>query len=232
MGTYLHYREEGAGDPLILLHGNGENGGCFEHQIERFSKRFRVIAVDTRGHGASPRGDAPFTFAQFARDLEGFMDDLGIPSASLLGFSDGGIIALLFALEHPDRVERMVLNGANLFPEGVEPELRERIRAKYEARRCDAPYEDIDKQRKYELVRLMAEEPHIDPADLADLAVPALVIAGTDDVIEEEHTRLIAASLPCAELAFVPGNHFIAYESPDAFNDIVERFLLAARRSR
>lgn len=227
MESYLHYREEGAGDPLILLHGNGEDGSYFEHQIERFSKRFRVIAVDTRGHGSSPRGDEPFTFAQFARDLERFMDELEIPCASLLGFSDGGIIALLFALDHPDRVTRMVLNGANLFPEGVEPELRERIRAKYEAYRRDAPYEDADKQRKYELVRLMAEEPHIDPANLANLAVPTLVIAGTDDMIEAEHTRLIASSLPNAQLAFVPGDHFIARDNHGAFNEKVERFLLA-----
>ena len=227
MESNLHYREEGTGDPLILLHGNGEDGGYFVHQIERFSQRFRTIAVDTRGHGASPRGNAPFTFAQFARDLENFLNELELPRANLLGFSDGGIIALLFALEHPDRVERMVLNGANLFPEGVEPGLRERIRAKHEAYRGNAPYEDADTQRKYELVRLMAEEPHIDPADLADLAVPTLVIAGTGDMIEEEHTRLIAASLPCAELAIIPGDHFIARDNHEAFNDAVERFLLA-----
>lgn len=230
MDISLHYREQGAGAPLILLHGNGEDGGCFKHQIERFSKWFRVIAPDTRGHGASPRGTAPFTFDQFADDLLGFMNELTLPRASLLGFSDGGIIALLFALAHPERVDRLVLNAANLDPEGVEPGLRGRIRGAYERRGADAPYEDADKQRKYELVRLMAEEPHIDPADLADLAVPTLVIAGTDDVIEEEHTRLIAASLPNAELAFVPGDHFIAYQNPDAFNDVVERFLLAARR--
>lgn len=227
MNSNLHYREEGSGDPLILLHGNGEDGGYFEHQIGRFAKRFRVIALDTRGHGASPRGDAPFTFAQFVLDLEAFMDRLSLARASLLGFSDGGIIALLFALEHPHRVDRMVLNGANLYPEGVEPKLRERIRQKYEALRVGAPYDDADKQRAYELVRLMAEEPQINPQNLTALTVPTLVIAGTQDMIEDAHTRLIAARLPNAQLAIIPGDHFIAHNNPTAFNEAVERFLLA-----
>lgn len=227
MDINLQYREQGAGKPLILLHGNGEDGSYFEHQIGRFSKLFCVIALDTRGHGASPRGTAPFTFDQFARDLLGFMDERAIPRAHILGFSDGGIIALLFALAHPERVDRLVLNAANLDPEGVESGLRERIRSKYERLRADAPYADAAKQRSYELVRLMAEEPHIDPAELAALDVRTLVIAGTEDMIEERHTRLIHASLPDAQLAFVPGDHFIAHENPDAFNDVVERFLLA-----
>ena len=76
MDIKLHYMECGTGAPLILLHGNGEDGSYFVHQIEYFSKNRRVIAVDTRGHGQSPRGDAPFTIRQFAEDLRAFMDEL------------------------------------------------------------------------------------------------------------------------------------------------------------
>ena len=232
MDVELHYREQGSGCPLVLLHGNGEDGSYFEHQIERFSKRFRVIALDTRGHGGSPRGSAPFTFGQFADDLLDFVDRQGIPRAHFLGFSDGGIIALLFALGHPERVNRLVLNGANLFPDGVEPGLRARIREKHERYRANAPYEDPAVQRKYELVRLMAEEPQIDPEELAALAVPTLVIAGEDDMIEDAHTRLIHASLPNAQLAIIPGDHFIAHDNPEAFNEAVERFLLEAEEEK
>ncbi len=227
MGMHLHYRERGSGYPLLLLHGNGEDGSYFKHQLERFPKLFRVIAPDTRGHGGSPRGDAPFTFDQFARDLEDFMDDLAIPRAHILGFSDGGIVALLFALAHPERVSRLVLNGANLDPSGVEPGLRERIRRKHERCRSGAPYADPAEQRAYELVRLMAEEPDIDPAELASLNVPTLVVAGEDDMIDEAHTRLIFESLPDARLAILPGDHFVARGNPDAFNRVVEDFLLA-----
>ena len=72
---HLYYTEKGQGKPLILLHGNGEDGSYFESQMDYFSKTRRVITVDTRGHGRSPRGTAPFTIRQFAEDLRGFMEE-------------------------------------------------------------------------------------------------------------------------------------------------------------
>ena len=116
---HLNYVERGAGDALILLHGNGESLDYFSGQIDFFAKSCRVIALDTRGHGASPRGSAPFTIRQFAEDLRAFMDEKGIESAHILGFSDGGNIALSFALKYPQRVKKLILNGANLDPMGV-----------------------------------------------------------------------------------------------------------------
>lgn len=119
MDIELHYEEAGEGEPLVLLHGNGEDGTYFAHQIPCFAHSFHVIALDTRGHGRSPRGEAPFAIAQFACDLLEFLDARGIERAYLLGFSDGGNIALAFALAHPERVGKLVLNGANLDPRGV-----------------------------------------------------------------------------------------------------------------
>lgn len=106
MEIELSYTEQGHGEPLILLHGNGEHKGYFTHQIEYFSKTRRVIAVDTRGHGESPRGTAPFTIRQFAGDLDAFLASHGIAQADLLGFSDGGNIAMVFALRYP-KVKRI-----------------------------------------------------------------------------------------------------------------------------
>ena len=131
MDVELHYREQGSGETLILLHGNGEDGSYFEHQMSAFAPRFRVIALDTRGHGKSPRGKAPFTIRQFADDLLEFMDERGIERAHLLGFSDGGNIALVFALAHPERVGKLVLNGANLDAHGVKPSVQLPIEAGY-----------------------------------------------------------------------------------------------------
>ena len=113
----LQYIEQGKGEALILLHGNGESLDYFAHQIAYFSHDYRVIAVDTRGHGQSPRGEDPFTLEQFAEDLRDFMDGLKIKKAHLLGFSDGGNIALTFALWYPERVRSLILNGANLYPQ-------------------------------------------------------------------------------------------------------------------
>ena len=114
-----HFVEQGEGFPLILLHGNGEDAGYFEHQMEPFAKHFRVIALDTRGHGQTPRGEAPFTIRQFADDLLSFMDLHNIGKAHILGFSDGGNIAMVFALAHPGRIGKLILDGANLDASGV-----------------------------------------------------------------------------------------------------------------
>ena len=100
MGIKNYYIESGKGFPLILLHGNGENHEYFEHQIACFSKTRRVLALDTRGHGRTPRGSAPFTIGQFAEDLKSFMEEQGIEQADILGFSDGGNIAMVFAMKY------------------------------------------------------------------------------------------------------------------------------------
>ena len=78
-----------------------------------------MIAVDTRGHGRSPRGRGTFTLERFADDLKGFLDRRGLRRIILLGFSDGGNIALIFALKYPGYVDRLILNGANLNPFGM-----------------------------------------------------------------------------------------------------------------
>ena len=119
MDIELYYTEKGKGEPLLLLHGNGDSGEYFSNQIDVFAKSYHVYAIDTRGHGKSPRGTAPFTIRQFADDLRDFMDGLGIEKAHILGFSDGGNIAMIFAMKYPERVDRLILNGANLNAKGV-----------------------------------------------------------------------------------------------------------------
>ena len=106
MDVDLHYREQGTGEPLILLHGNGEDGSYFERQMDAFASRFRVIALDTRGHGRSPRGEAPFTIRQFADDLLAFMDGQGIERAHLLGFSDGDYCSAFATPFHAPLLQR------------------------------------------------------------------------------------------------------------------------------
>ena len=219
MDIELHYMETGSGEPLILLHGNGEDSTYFEHQIAHFESSYRVIAVDSRGHGKSPRGTAPLTLGQFVRDLADFMGRIGIDSAHILGFSDGANVALMFALEHPERVRSLVLNGGNLFPDGLTEQTRREIDEEYQEALAAGD------QGQLELLRLMIDEPQIDPLSLAALRMPVLVIAGTDDMIEERHTRFIAESIPDARLAFVEGTHFVASENPDAFNREIGKFL-------
>lgn len=220
----LHFVEQGGGKPLILLHGNGEDGSYFKHQINCFSADYRVIAIDTRGHGQSSRGEKPFTIVQFAEDLHDFMDEKGIAKAILLGFSDGGNIALTFALKYPERVERMIVDGANLFPRGVKPLYQWPIEIGYRIAKLFAKKTDKAKQNA-EMLGLMVNEPHINPVELARLTMPVLVVAGTKDMIKESHTRLIHKSLPNAQLAILDGDHFVANKNAEAFNKAVKEFL-------
>lgn len=225
MDITMHCEERGSGRPLIMLHGNGEDGSYFAAQAEWFSRDFRTIALDTRGHGRTPRGTAPFTIRQFALDLCDFMDEQGIERACILGFSDGGNIALVFGLMFPERVECLVANGANLFFDGLVPEVRHEIDDAARKARMRLEAGDESARHDLELLSLMTDDPDIDPSELAALTMPVLVICGTQDMIADEHSRLIARSIPNARFVRIEGDHFIAAKNPQAFNGAVEEFL-------
>lgn len=224
MDIELYYRESGTGEPLILLHGNGESGEYFINQIEHFQSRYRVIAVDTRGHGHSPRGEAPFTIAQFASDLYDFMQGHGIARVVILGFSDGANIAMKFTMQHPEMVKALILNGGNLDPSGVKRttqfpiEIGYKIASRFAARSPGA-------KKNAEMLGLMANDPNIRPSELAKLTMPTLVICGTKDMIRESHTRMIAENIPNARLVILPGDHFVANKRSAEFNQAVDDFL-------
>ena len=226
MDIQHYYEEAGQGEPLILLHGNGEDSSYFGGQIDVFAQSFHVYAPDTRGHGKTPRGAAPFTIRQFAEDLLGFLDAHGIERAHLLGFSDGGNIAMDFALRHPERVGRLILNGANLSPAGAKRSVQIPIEIGYRIAKLFAR-KSASAKRNAEMLGLMVNDPHVDPAELKKIRAKTLVIAGTNDMIKAEHTRQIAAGIPDAELVFLEGDHFVAKKHPEAFNRAVLAFLNA-----
>ena len=225
-----YYIEQGEGFPLILLHGNGEDSSYFAHQMEPFARHFRVIAIDTRGHGRTPRGEAPFTIRQFAEDLLTFMDQHHIEKAHILGFSDGGNIAMVFSLAHPERVGKLILNGANLYASGVKSKIQIPIEIGYRIAQLFAGMSRKAKKNA-ELLGLMVNDPNVKPEELSQIQHQTLIIAGDKDMIKDKHTRLIARSIPQAELSIIPGDHFIANKSPEAFNEAVLRFLLHAPSS-
>lgn len=224
MDVRLNYVQAGEGFPLVLLHGNGEDHTYFKHQMEPFSQVYQVTAVDTRGHGQSPRGTAPFTLKQFARDLKELLDGLGIRRCHLLGFSDGANIAILFALEHPEYVEKLILNGADLDPRYVKKSTQIPIVLGWCAARLPACF-SRKARRKWELLDLMVTQPHIRPEELGRLTMPVLVVAGEQDMIREDHTRAIAAAVPDGRLSILPGDHFVARRNWREFNRTVLAFL-------
>lgn len=215
------YTEQGKGFPLILLHGNGEDSSYFKYQTEEFSKYFRVFALDTRGHGKTPRGDKPFTLNQFSEDLLDFMNEKNIDKAHLLGFSDGGNIAILFALKHSEHIEKLVLNGANLFPEGMTFLTQLSVALEY---KFTCLFGKGNKLKK-EMLELMVNEPNIRPEELNIIHNKTLVISGSHDMIKSKHSKLIAENIPNSELVYINGNHFVARNNAKEFNRVVLKFL-------
>lgn len=224
MDITLYYQEKGEKEPLILLHGNGENGNYFKHQIDYFSDRYRVIALDTRGHGKSPRGVKPFTIKQFSCDLNDFFTELEISNAVILGFSDGANIAMEFALAYPEKVKALILNGGNLNPDGVKRTTQIPIEIGYRIAKGFAS-KSTGAKRNAEMLGLMVNDPNIEAKKLNKITAPTLVICGIHDIIRESHTKMIAENIPGAKLSIIQGNHFIANKRHVAFNKAVEDFL-------
>ena len=219
------YIEKGHGEEtIILLHGNGEDCSYFVGQIDEFAKQYHVYAIDTRGHGKTPRGSAPFTIRQFADDLLQFMDLHHIAKAHILGFSDGGNIAMIFALRYPERVDKLILNGANLNARGVKFMTQFPIEIGYRIARLFAK-RSAKAKANAEMLGLMVNDPNVEPSVLSAIQARTLVIAGTHDMIKDAHTRLIARSIPDAQLVLLEGSHFIANEKPAEFNRAVLDFL-------
>lgn len=219
-----YFIEKGQGEPLILLHGNGESCEYFQGQMDAFARRYHVYAVDTRGHGKTPRGERPFTIRQFADDLRCFMDEHGIEKAHLLGFSDGGNIAMIFAMRYPERVDRLILNGANLDTRGVKRAVQIPVEIGYRMAKLFSGRSESARANA-EMLGLMVNDPNVRPEELEAIRAKTLVIAGTKDLIKPSQTRQIAEHIPDSRLVFVEGNHFIAGKNPEEFNRAVLVFL-------
>ena len=224
MDIKMNYIEKGEGFPFVLLHGNGESSEYFKSQIEYFATKYRVIALDTRGHGKTPRGEKPFTLKQFAEDLKDFLDELEISKAIILGFSDGANIAMLFALRYANYVDKLILNGGDLDTKGVKSCYQIPIHIGYIMTLFISKF-NKKAVKNNEMLSLMINQPNISPKELEKLSMPVLVIAGTKDMIKESHTILIHKSIKNSELCIIEGDHFIANKQSKQFNDNIKNFL-------
>jgi pimeloyl-ACP methyl ester carboxylesterase len=219
-GVDLYYEVYGHGPPLLLIHGNGANIWSMTNQIAFFRDRYTVIAMDSRDHGRS--GDSPtrLTFEAMTDDLAALIDHLSLGPVKVLGWSDGGIEALLLGIRHPDDVTMIAAMAANLDPEGVVPELG--FSASAPKGRGAPPR----KPTRAERVRdLDLYEPHIPATALETIKAPTLVLAGDHDLIADEHTLLIYHHLQNSQLVIFPdATHMIPVDDPARFDAAVDRF--------
>ncbi|MEH7889395.1 alpha/beta fold hydrolase [Elizabethkingia meningoseptica] len=214
----IYYEEYGKGQPLLLLHGNNGSIEDFYQQIPFFSKYYRVIAIDTRGQGRSTDlTQDPYSYQKFASDLYQITKNLNLDQVDIIGWSDGGNTALIFNYEHPEMVNRIVAIGANMNPAGAKENLIASLKKQVAGN---------DPKTNQRLIQLMLNHPDITANQLSLITNPVLVVAGSEDVIKDEHTRLIHKLIRNSELAIIPNaTHYVPFEQPEKLNEIMLNFL-------
>ncbi len=228
-GVRLYFEVYGRGPPLLMVHGNGASIGTLAAQIEHFSKRYQVIAMDSRDHGKS--GDSPvaLTYEAMTEDLSALLIELKVGPALVLGWSDGAIEGLLLAMKHPQQVTRLAAMAANLTPieQSLNPEFTEYVKAGI-ASISEAERRTPKGQRALRVLQLNLDQPHLSFEALGAVTAPTLVLAADHDAIRDEHTLGIYHALPNAQLVIFPNaTHMVPYDDPVAFNAAVERFFRA-----
>jgi pimeloyl-ACP methyl ester carboxylesterase len=241
-GVRTWYEERGEGFPLLLMHGGTATAENLAHQLPAFAARYRVLTPERRAHGHTHDVAGPLTFDAMMEDTVAFMDALGIERAHMVGHSDGGILAMLLASEHPDRVGAIVPIGGSAHPDGLEPELLRQLRtmdpedwdattiARHRAASPDGPGHWAT---AFDKIRAMwLTEPDIRAEQLGRIAAPTLFVAGDRDCILHEHTLWMFRSVPGAQLFIVPGtSHDLVTEKPGLVNGVILEFLAGADES-
>lgn len=225
-GFKMYAEIYGQGAPLLIIHGNGGSIKDFIYQIPYFEKKYKVIIADSRAQGNSADIRDSLSYEMMADDYAALLDALKVDSAYVIGWSDGGINALLLAIRHPGKVKKLASTGANLIPDttAVPQEVWDIALPTYVALK-EKTGRTPGEQNAYKLMRLLAEQPHIPLTDLQKISCPSLIIGGDHDVIKEEHTMLIYKNIPKAYLWILPASgHSTPVFYKDDFNKVVDRF--------
>ena len=225
-GFKMYAETYGKGKPLLIIHGNGGSINNFIYQIPYFAKEYKVIIADSRAHGKSIDTGDSLTYEMMADDYAALLNAMKVDSVYVIGWSDGGINALLLALRHPEKVKKLAATGANLAPDttAVPQQIWDMVRPAYAALQ-EKKEKTTEEKTAFKLFRLLCEQPHIPVADLQKISCPSLIIGGDHDVIKEDHTFLIYKNIPHAYLWILPASgHSTPIMYKDEFNKIVDRF--------
>lgn len=196
-GIDLYYEKTGAGRPLIMSHCNSMDHRIFNKAVKLLQERFTVYCPDTRDHGKSSKVKT-LHYQDMAEDVYRFITALEIEKPVFYGFSDGGIVGLLLAWEHPELLSEMVISGASLNPDSTKALPMKFFKF----------WSHVDRSDK---MQIMMREPDITDEILRGISVPVYVTAGSRDVIKEAHTRHIAETIPLAELKIFEGEGHGSY---------------------
>lgn len=212
-GITLSYIKEGNGNPIILLHGNGEDRHIFDELIDKLKIKFTVYAIDSRNHGNSTKSE-DYSYETMAEDIHQFIEKLELRNVSLIGFSDGAILGLLITLKYPLTFKKMALLGVNLKPTDFKPEIYNSIVEEYE-------------RTKDPLFKMMLEQPNIELQELQNVHVPSLIIGAENDLYHEDSFHNIINTIPNALLKIIKGHDHGSYVvNNDLLYPDLEKFLL------
>src|SRR6266852_4929632 len=231
-GIKIWYASFGRGEPVILLHGGLANSNYWGNQVRALQTRYRVVVMDSRGHGRSTRNDQPYGYDLMAGDVVSLMDFLKIKKAAIVGWSDGAILGLDIAMTHPERVSKLFAFAANSDPSGVAYIANSPVFNAFIAR-TEKEYEKLSptpteyKAFLARITKMWETQPNWTAADLQRIAVPTWIVdADHDEAIKRENTEFMAANIPNAGLLLQPEvSHFSFIQDPDQFTADVLHFL-------
>jgi pimeloyl-ACP methyl ester carboxylesterase len=229
-GFKMYYETYGKGDPLLIIHGNGGSINNFVYQIPYFAKNYQVIIADSRAQGKSIDHTDSLSYEMITDDLNALLDKLNLKQCYVIGWSDGGIEGLMLAIHHPDKVKKLAVTGANLWPDtsAVDPfvynyALKLNLKGQDTIKKIKNVTPEMKNQLK--LLHLLTYEPHIKLEDVKKITCPTLVIGGDHDVIRTKHTMLIAETIPNSYLWILPNSgHSTPIYYKDLFNQVVGDF--------
>lgn len=229
-GAKQYYEVYGQGKPLVLIHGNGGNIAYMKPQIEYFAKKYKVIVMDCRGRGKSELGKDSLTYRQMSKDIVGILDYLHLDSTYVVGRSDGGILALMMAIDYSKKVKKAVAFAANLTADTVGLYAFNYDELKRDRRHADEMIAKKDTTQNWKVIqqrnRMMEFQPNITATDLKKIKCPVLVMSTDRDIIPEEHTLFIYRNILKANLCILTGeNHYVSKNNPDLFNSVVAKYL-------
>ncbi len=231
-GIKIWYATFGACEPVILLHGGLANANYWGLQVRALAPHYRVIVMDSRGHGRSSRDTRPFGYDLMADDVIGLMDYLGIPKAAIVGWSDGAIIGLDIAQRHPQRLTKLFAFAANSDPSGVADIAKSPVFNAFVARAGKEYAALSPTPNEYnafvtQITKMWQTQPNWTAADLGKIAVPVWIVdADHDEAIKRENTEFMAANIPEAGLLIEPDvSHFAFLQDPEQFSADLLHFL-------
>jgi pimeloyl-ACP methyl ester carboxylesterase len=225
-GIKMYVEVYGEGKPLLMIHGNGGNMAAFSKNVPYFSKHYKVILVDSRAHGKSTDPSDSLSFEQMADDFSVLLDTLHVDKSYVIGWSDGGINALLLAMRHPDKVIKLASTGANLWPDSTAllPSLWRDMVKEYKEKK-NLPRTTAKEKNDWKIFMLDYDQPNIKLTALKAIKCPSLIICGDHDLIPIEHTALIYENIPTAYMWVVPNSgHPTLIEHTNDFNKKVNEF--------